>query len=60
MISAVDEEGTRTEPLVSIKKKSDFRRPRSSINEITIEEIIVLLGWESVQPEKLQQIEVLA
>lgn len=59
VVTTVQEELVRSQPLVSIEEQSDLSRPRTSIHEITVEKIPVLLVGGSVTAEQLHKIEVL-
>lgn len=59
VVSTVQEELLRSQPLVSIQEQSDLSRPRTSVNEVTVEKIPVLLIRDTVTAEQLHEIEVL-
>lgn len=60
VVSAVDEEAVWPQPLVGIKEEGNLCRPGASVDEVAVKQVIVLIGRETVQPEELHEIEVLA
>ena len=60
VVSTVEEELIRSQPLVCIQEKSDLRRPGTAVDEISVEQIGMGIGWETIQSENLEEVEVLA
>jgi len=48
MVAPVDEEAVGPHPLVRIEQQSDLSRPRSSVDKVTVKQIVVLVTGESV------------
>lgn len=59
VVSTVEEEAAWSQHLVSVQEQCDFARPRASIDEVTIEQVPVLVTWRTIPPEQLHKIEVL-
>jgi hypothetical protein len=59
VVSTVQEELLRSQPLVSIQEQSDLSRPRTSIHKVTVKKIPVLLIRGTVTAEQFHKIEVL-
>ncbi|PSN68503.1 hypothetical protein BS50DRAFT_367370 [Corynespora cassiicola Philippines] len=60
VVSTVEEEAVRVQPLVGVEEKGDFGRPRASIDKVTIEEEGVLLGGLAGEAEDFHEVEELA
>ena len=60
VVATVEEQAVRTQPLVGVEKKSDFARPRATVDKVAVEEISVGVGGAAVSAEDLQQIKELA
>lgn len=60
MVASVQEERRRSQPLVRIQQQRNLGRPGTSVHEVAVEQVPVLIGRRTIAPEKLHQIEVLA
>lgn len=60
VVAAVEEEGLWPQPLVRVQQQRDLCRPRPPVDEVSVEEVVVLVAGRPVPPEQLHEIEVLA
>ena len=60
VVSAIDEDVVGEEPLVCVEEEGDFRRPRSTIDKVAVEEVGVVCRRTSIASEDLHQIEELS
>lgn len=60
MVTTVEEESVRPQPLVGVQKQGNLTRPGATVDEVTVEEIGVGVGGAAVSAEDLEQIEELA